>query len=210
MSSLRHPRGRVSADPSVVAAFVVVLIAPGCSSGPSEVVGPARTASPVAEASGQVFFAEPPGVDAPPLTHPPLIRSKPPRVQVWTDDWRGVRDQGVSLEPSHIHDLVIPAGEAVTFHWSARSGSGGWDIVGYRWALDILDITDETPRLDDSDLAHWSVWTPTGTSATVGPFDAGTGAHHFYVEARDERGFISLVTIRVITDAGDGLVPTGR
>lgn len=207
MHTVCDPRGPRSAALSVVLLPVLVVAAlAGCSSGPAELAGPSRAVVGTAHA----FVDEPSEVLAPPVTHPPLIHSKPPRIQVWTDDWRGVRDQGISLEPEHIHDLVVAAGEPITFHWSARAMTGPAESVAYRWSLDIEDITDETPRLDESDLAHWSVWSLTETSATVGPFAAGDGTHFFYVEARDDRGFVSLVTIRLITDGGEGLVPSRR
>ena len=209
MKSRRELRGRSSAVASLVLASVAgVVVLAGCSSPPAAITGPSPEVVGMAQPSA-VFAAEPVEVLAPPVTHPPLIHSKAPRMQAWTDDWRGVRDQGISLEPSHIHDFVAPDGEAVTFHWSARAMTGQGSIVGFRWALDIEDITDETPRLDDNDLAHWSVWDPAETSATVGPFPAGE-VHVFSVEARDDRGFVSLVTIRIITGDGDGLVPTRR
>jgi hypothetical protein len=204
MNIVREPRGPRSAAPCVALPFLLfVLVLAGCSSGPAELAGPANLAT---GADAAAVLDEPSEVLAPPITQPPLIHSKAPRVRVWTDDWRGVRDQGISLEPSHIHDLVVPAGEAITFHWSARAMTGQGEVTGFRWALDLEDITDETPRLDENDLAHWSVWSLTETSATVGPFAPG-GVHHFYVEARDDRGFVSLVTVRLLTDDGAGLVP---
>ncbi len=207
MMTYRHPRRRAAAVPSLVLASLVVGVAiTGCSSGPAELVAPSRA---VLESAPAAFVEEPAEVLAPPVTQPPLIHSKPPRMQVWTEDWRGVRDQGFSLDPSHIHDLVVAAGEPVEFQWSARAMTGQGSIVGFRWALDIEDITDETPRLDENDLAHWSTWTPAGTSAALGPFAPGS-IHVFSVEARDNRGFVSLVTLRVITDAGEALVPGRR
>jgi hypothetical protein len=209
MHAHRNLRGRTPAFPFIVVAFLMVLIASleGCSSGPAELAGPSRTVVANAPAVTDAFVDAPLEVLDQPVTHPPFAHSKYPRLRVWTDTWRGVRDQGISLEPDHIHDLAIPAGEAVTFYWEARVGSGPWEIIGYRWSLDNPDISDETPRIDDSDLAHWSAWSASETSATVGPFEAG-GAHDFQVETRDERGLVSLVTVRVFTDDGAGLVPT--
>ncbi len=101
--------------------------------------------------------------------------------------------------------IDVPEHHAVTFHWSADASLGCTDIRGYRWALDLADVFDETPRINEAtDLAHWS--TPSLTSsATVGPFVMAQGApdlRYLYVEARDGVGYRSLgiIRIRVVAD----------
>jgi len=109
---------------------------------------------------------------------------------------------GVSLEPSRIYPFEFPADNPITFNWSGAPGSQGSVITGFRWALDIegQDISNETPRRDDTDFAHWSTWSLNEVTAVVGPFAGSldtTITHFFYVEARDNLGFVSLFTIRL-------------
>ena len=156
----------------------------------------------------------PAAVDAP----PPLIeRWESPRITIRADGWRfAQKEGGVSLAPDRIETLEVPADVPLTFEWSARPRTGQGEINGYRWALGIDDITDETPRSGPDDLSHWSAWSLTETSATVGPFIASTDTlviRHFYVEARDDLGFLSLVTVRLVVQralGGDPLLVTRR
>jgi len=139
----------------------------------------------------------------------PLDRWEAPRIRVSTDGWSREQKVGdVSLAPEAIWDLDLPADQSVTFEWSARPKSRAsspprcdtcpkGEITGYRWALDIEDLTDETPRDDeDTDLAHWSTWSLDVISTTIGPFEVGD-EHVLSVEARDSKGFLSLVTLRL-------------
>jgi hypothetical protein len=109
---------------------------------------------------------------------------------------------GISLEPSRIYPFQFPADNPITFNWSAVPGSVGSVITGYRWTLDIegADIANETPRHDESDFQHWSTWSLNEQSAVIGPFAGSldtTVTHFFYVEARDNLGFVSLFTIQL-------------
>jgi len=96
--------------------------------------------------------------------------------------------------PARVHD-----GQSATFRWSADPGYAceSLRIHWYRWALDIEDVNDETPRIDEAtDLKHWSVKSPDATSASLGPFAAGE-VHRLYIEASDDIGLISLGIIRI-------------
>ena len=98
--------------------------------------------------------------------------------------------------PSAEVPVDVMANQAVTFHWSADASGSCTSIHRYRWALDIADVEDETPRIDEAtDLAHWSAWS-LATSATVGPFSIGPN-HRFYVDAEDGIGFRSLGILRI-------------
>ena len=90
----------------------------------------------------------------------------------------------------------MPAGQPLSFNWSARPSVAG-PIYGYRWALDPASLDDETPRSGPGDWSHWSDWDLATTSATVGPF-AGTDGevHDFFVEAKDVTGYVSLGWVR--------------
>jgi hypothetical protein len=108
---------------------------------------------------------------------------------------------GISLNPSRIYTLEFPADEPIKFNWFAVPDVGAI-ITGYRWAVDIegQDIGNETPRTDDSDFSHWSSYSLNETSAIIGPFAGSLDSvitHFFYVEARDNLGFVSLFTIRL-------------
>ena len=80
--------------------------------------------------------------------------------------------------------------QPLTINWEAEPPEGS-DITSYRWALDIHDVTDNTPRQNENDLAHWSSRNVNTTSATVGPFLGGED-HKFYLEAEDDNGLVSL------------------
>jgi hypothetical protein len=108
---------------------------------------------------------------------------------------------GISLAPSRIVKLEFPSDSPITFNWSATPPTGAL-ITGYRWCVDIegQDIGNETPRRDDNDLNHWSSWSLNEVAATVGPFVGSvdsTVIHYFYLEARDNLGFVSLFTIEL-------------
>ena len=93
----------------------------------------------------------------------------------------------------------VPAQSQATFHWFADPGflCQSPAIRSYRWALDIADVTDQTPRIDEeTDLAHWSAPSLTATSATLGPFAAGA-THRLYIEAEDRAGVRSLGIARI-------------
>ncbi|HKQ57423.1 MAG TPA: hypothetical protein VJY35_06110 [Candidatus Eisenbacteria bacterium] len=98
--------------------------------------------------------------------------------------------------------LEVPADQRVTFNWFADPPQGA-DIRRYRWAMDLVDLSDETPRTNElTDWCHWSAWSRNTTSATVGPFVDEHGNyltwcgqaefHHFYIEAEDNNGLTSL------------------
>jgi len=87
----------------------------------------------------------------------------------------------------------------VTFQWFADPDGlcQGAAIRAYRWALDIADVTDQTPRTDEqTDVRHWSSRSATATSATIGPFSSGE-QHRLYVEVEDNAGLASLGIIRL-------------
>ena len=102
------------------------------------------------------------------------------------------------LDPSWALQLQLPADVPFRVYWSATTSPGA-TVTGYRWALDLADLEDETPRSGPGDVNHWSEWS-LGTSATVGPFTGAGGdtgeVHDFYLEARDSYEQTSLGWIR--------------
>ena len=93
--------------------------------------------------------------------------------------------------------IDVPANQAVTFRWSADASGGCTNVRSYRWALDIADVNDETPRIDEAtDLTHWSAWS-LATSATVGPFTLSQNVHRLYIDAADGIGYRSLGIVRI-------------
>jgi hypothetical protein len=114
-------------------------------------------------------------------------------------------------DPAQIVLLEVPAGrpghaeDKLTFNWYAnpatdRQGNQvGGPIRSYRWAVDITDLDDETPRTDeDTDLSHWSQKSTLVTSCRIGPYPGGE-THKFYLEAEDINGLISLGTVQFTT-----------
>lgn len=102
---------------------------------------------------------------------------------------------GGSYEPTNpqrVIPLEIPADQPITINWFATPTQGS-DIRSYRWALDIQDLNDETPReFPDTDLHRWSAKLRDLTTATIGPFPGGGSLRTFFIEAEDINGFKSL------------------
>lgn len=137
------------------------------------------------------------------LDFTPTLDKLGPRITVFNEFFsRSQPVGGVSLAESRIVKLQFPADAQIVFNWTAEPPQPGALITGYRWAVDIAgqNIIDETPREDDNDVNHWSTWSLNETSARIGPFIASpesTSTHYFYLEARDNLGFVSLFTIRL-------------
>jgi len=101
---------------------------------------------------------------------------------------------------------AIAPGQAVTMNWHADP-QPGTEIFWYRWALDIADVEDETPRVNEAtDLAHWSVRSLAATSATLGPWNDGE-THRLYVDVDDTQGLRSLGIVRFDVSAGANQPP---
>jgi hypothetical protein len=102
---------------------------------------------------------------------------------------------GYNTDPSFWVPLEIPTNTRVTINWTAAPPNGA-NLVGYRWALDIEHLDDETPRSDEfTDLAHWSTMAKSTTSAILGPFAGATQDHFLYVEVLDNLGLRSLAIV---------------
>ncbi|MEP7028368.1 MAG: hypothetical protein ABI960_07225 [Candidatus Eisenbacteria bacterium] len=141
-------------------------------------------------------------LDANTLRFKPTLQNLGPRITVESDFFSRTQSTGgISLDASRISTLEIPPGTPLRFQWSAVPNSGS-SIAGYRWSVDIAggNIDDETAREDDSDLRHWSSWSLSEQSATIGPFTGSVDStvnHFLFVEARDQVGFVSLFTLRL-------------
>jgi hypothetical protein len=118
-----------------------------------------------------------------------------PKLTVWNDIFFYRYDPAsYSPLPQYQIKIEVPAGQPIQFNWIGEAGSGA-SVVGYRWALDIEDLSDQTPRTNErTDVNHWSQWSGLATTATVGPF-AGGEAHFFYIEAVDNNDLKSLATV---------------
>jgi hypothetical protein len=98
--------------------------------------------------------------------------------------------------PTNEFDFEMPAGRSLVIDWSAVANTGG-DMRGYRWALDIEDVYDDTERENDRDLSRWSSLSLNQTHATIGPFNPATMEdHRFFIEASDNVGLRSLAVLR--------------
>jgi hypothetical protein len=135
-----------------------------------------------------------------------------PRITFFNDFFFYEYEQGSFQpnNPSQIVQLEVPAGtgpnDKLTFNWladPARDRNGnliGGPIRSYRWAVDITNLEDETPRSnEETDLAHWSQKSVLVTSCRIPggqDYYAGGETHKFYLEAEDINGLISLGTIQ--------------
>lgn len=100
---------------------------------------------------------------------------------------------GYTVDAEHTINLEIPSDKRVNLFWFAQPPPGA-EMRRYRWALDIADLDDDTPRTNEAtDLRHWSQWQSNSFGTTLGPF-AGTPdeQHYFYLEAEDINGLVSL------------------
>jgi len=93
--------------------------------------------------------------------------------------------------------LEFPADVPIPIHWSAKTVSGGF-IRGFRWAIDLKAIDDETARSnEETDLQHWS--RVTTSDGVLLPRFLPTGGfaetHTFYLEAEDDQRLKSLAVV---------------
>ncbi len=93
--------------------------------------------------------------------------------------------------------VATHASDRITFNWSAAPGNEGSVIRSYRWAVDIADPFDDTPRTDeDTDITHWSARSLLVTSCRVGPYFNNGETHRFYLECDDVNNLKSLGIVR--------------
>lgn len=103
---------------------------------------------------------------------------------------------GYTTDPLAIVNIEVAAGRRFGIGWFAEPPPGA-NIEYYRWAQDILDLTDETPRNPEAtDLAHWSQKSNQTNFAVLGPYEAGS-THYLYVEAADNNGLKSLAIVKM-------------
>jgi len=110
------------------------------------------------------------------------------------------------FDPAPAVIFEAPADRPITFNWWASVDLGESPVTAFRWALDIKDVADDTPRSDESyDLEHWSAWSLSATSATLPPLKpngSGPEAHNLFVEAKQAIGcagsgsFLTLGSVR--------------
>jgi hypothetical protein len=103
---------------------------------------------------------------------------------------------GFFSAPSQYFHVEVPAEHATVLEWSGAPGAGSF-ITGYRWAVDLASLSDETPRTDEAtDLRHWSAW-HLDTQATLPAVHPGleSTTHTFYLEARDNSGGLGLLVV---------------
>jgi hypothetical protein len=108
------------------------------------------------------------------------------------------RSGGFSSDSSWTVNLRAVA-PAVRIQWSATPPAGS-ALAGYRWAVDIADLNDETPRRNANDVRHWSAWSLGTTSAEVSvvkPTPPST-TRRLYIEAVDDLGNLGDAIVKVI------------
>ncbi len=102
---------------------------------------------------------------------------------------------GYTTDELAIIKIEAASGVPIDFAWFAEAPPGSL-IEWYRWALDLEDLTDETPRTDErTDWYHWSQKSPSTNFCRVGPF-AADQTHTLYIEAQDNNGLRSLAIVR--------------
>jgi len=125
-----------------------------------------------------------------------------PRITISGNDFTYTYPQsGILSDPSKAYTAEFSAELPVQLRWSAVPTPGAY-LRGYRWALDIASIDDETPRTNEStDLGHWSQWS-NQNSVTFPPWQPPPGSysvqHMFYLEAQDDIGLTSLVMVNMV------------
>jgi len=167
-----------------VGAIVTLMALAGCGNQAS-ILAPATTQV------GRALVAQPADIN------PGTDHAGGPALTLYNSDFRYTsRSGGYSTDPQTWVERDVNAGEPFTVNWFGRF-RGGARIQSYRWTLDIEDLTDQTPRINEAtDLSHWSQPSAATTSATVGPFTAGE-QHFLYVEVMDTNGFRSLATLHL-------------
>uniref|UniRef100_A0A832I3D8 Fibronectin type III domain-containing protein n=1 Tax=Eiseniibacteriota bacterium TaxID=2212470 RepID=A0A832I3D8_UNCEI len=120
-----------------------------------------------------------------------------PRITMFNDFFQYTYPQGSyePLNPARWVNLEVPANQPITFNWFAEATDGS-AMRSYRWAVDILDLTDETPRQSLDDISRWSSKDLGTTSATIGPYAGSDTIKTFYLEAEDINGLVSLGIIK--------------
>jgi hypothetical protein len=97
--------------------------------------------------------------------------------------------------PSQELNMELPAGKALTVGWSALP-SGTTDMRSFRWAVDLDDVLDDTPRASNEDWSHWSAPSLNSTQVTLPAYPGGED-HRLYIEATDNLGLRSLAVLHV-------------
>jgi len=100
---------------------------------------------------------------------------------------------GYANDPSRYVNIEVPEGQAFCIFWFATPDEGA-AIRRYRWVLDLVDLTDETPRTNQlTDLTHWSDYSLNNISACLPAFSVDPAPDHlFFIEAEDNNGLRSL------------------
>ena len=124
-----------------------------------------------------------------------------PRITVYNGDFTYQFPlSGLLSDPNLAYSADFSSLLPIQLRWVATPSAGSY-LRGYRWAVDIASIDDETPRSDENaDLAHWSQWsTATGVTLPAWQPPAGTFSvqHTFYLEASDDVGLVSLVQVKM-------------
>ena len=185
-----------------------IALVGGCGSNPARVLtpGPATRARDVG-AERQHRLPDDSGPCTPDYPGPVLTLSGP-----------GLKHRyptgGYCICPETQATYTLPANKSVKFHWSADASAGCTNIRSYRWSLDIEDLSDKTPRIDEAtDLKHWSA-PSLDAKATIGPFTFSAtpaeNVHYLYVDAEDGVGYRSLGIIRITVVESDKHTPHGQ
>ncbi len=190
-----------------LAGLALLVLTSGCGGQSGHVLAPdpgatSRTVIEPATARPSIPQPEGGGIGCNPDYDGPILTLRAPRLNYTYPTG------GYFLSEARIVSYDVTLGRSVKLHWSADASGGCTDPRKYRWALDIADVTDETPRIDeDTDLSHWSQWS-VARSIRLGPFTS-PGPHLFMVDVEDGLGYRSLGIIRIEVTADPSATDEG-
>ncbi len=124
--------------------------------------------------------------------------AKGPKFTLFNEFFEFTQKSG-SYNPSEANEFFIevPSNQAFRVNWTAEPQPGA-EVRAFRWAVDIQDLSDNTPRTDElTDLAHWSSPSRNVDFVTLGPYEGGQ-VHRLYIEAEDNTGLKSLAILRFL------------
>jgi hypothetical protein len=173
---------------------VAVALASGCGNQPARVLAPGTNSDPLRRAEGSALRSL-----TGDLLGPTICFSNSFLDYCYSTP-------GYSLDPEREVIVPVRAGARVAMSWSATA-TAGRTIRLYRWAVDIEDVVDNTPRIDENtDLSRWSRPSPNAVTVELGPWSDGE-EHRLFVEVEDSMGWKSLGIVRFVAGAGVNHAP---
>lgn len=123
-----------------------------------------------------------------------------PKFTLWNEFFEYTYNSGsyTTNEAAEVF-IEVPSDQKFRVNWTAKAQEGA-DVKSYRWAVDIQDVSDNTPRTSETDTTQFKYWSSPSRnveSVLLGPY-AGGQVHRLYIEAEDNTGFRSLAILRFL------------